>query len=251
MTTRHDWVRTAALGGVIVATAVLSYSTLRERAVHIGFDGWASWLYPVGLDTTILGAGRAWRDSTASPRTRALAAGVTITAIGAAVAAFVAEFARYGPVAVGFAVLIPLALAATLVLTSWSAADRRAAAAEQERQEAEAAAERERRETARASRTRPAATPARVTTGVDRGVDSTAATPRRDATVTKLPRHNGRPPNEVTQRRLEWARRYYAEHGELPRPVDVEAAVPGQRTGYRTVRRLEAELESRAAVAGN
>ncbi len=122
---RRDWVRTFALGGVIVATAVLSYATLRDRALHIGFPEWAVWFYPLGIDATILGASRAWHDSKLSQQTRRLAMWITLGAIAAAVGAFVAEFADEGWVGISFAVLVPASLAATLVLTSWSATDRR------------------------------------------------------------------------------------------------------------------------------
>lgn len=124
---RDDFVRKIALGGVIVATATLSYSVLRERALHIGFPEWSSWFYPVGVDATILGASRIWQDVVMSMLTRRVARWVTLGAITAAIGAFVAEFIKDGWESVAFAILIPAALAASLVLTSLAAADRRAA----------------------------------------------------------------------------------------------------------------------------
>ena len=128
MTSRQDWVRTAAYVALIVATVVLSYATLRDRALHSGFPAWAAWLYPPAVDATIIVASRTWRDATLSPKTRGLAAVVTLAAIVAGVAAFVVEHASAGPVAVAFSAVVPLALASALVLTSWSATDRRDAA---------------------------------------------------------------------------------------------------------------------------
>ena len=128
MTARQDWVRTGAYVALIVATVVLSYATLRDRALHSGFPAWAAWLYPPAVDATIIVASRTWRDTTLSPRTRGLAAVVTLAAIVAGVAAFVVEHADGGPVAVAFSAVVPLALASALVLTSWSATDRRDAA---------------------------------------------------------------------------------------------------------------------------
>jgi len=113
---------------LIVATVVLSYATLRDRALHSGFPAWAAWLYPPAVDATIIVASRTWRDTTLSPKTRGLAAVVTLAAIVAGVAAFVVEHASAGPVAVAFSAVVPLALASALVLTSWSATDRRDAA---------------------------------------------------------------------------------------------------------------------------
>ena len=128
MTARQDWVRTGAYVALIVATVVLSYATLRDRALHSGFPTWAAWLYPPAVDATIIVASRTWRDTTLSPRTRGLAAVVTLAAIVAGVAAFVVEHSSAGPVAVAFSAVVPLALASALVLTSWSATDRRDAA---------------------------------------------------------------------------------------------------------------------------
>lgn len=126
--TRDDWVRRLALGGVIIATTVLSYSILKVRAEHIGFPEWSSWLYPVGLDAMILGASRAWQDPENSTGTQRLAMWMTLCAITAGVGAFVVEFLVNGWTAVAFACLIPAALAASLVLTSRAAHDRRVAA---------------------------------------------------------------------------------------------------------------------------
>jgi len=128
VTARQDWVRTGAYVALIVATVVLSYATLRDRALHSGFPAWAAWLYPPAVDATIIVASRTWRDATLSPKTRGLAAVVTLAAIVAGVAAFVVEHASGGPVAVAFSAVVPLALASALVLTSWSATDRRDAA---------------------------------------------------------------------------------------------------------------------------
>ena len=128
VSSRQDWVRTGAYVALIVATVVLSYATLRDRALHSGFPAWAAWLYPPAVDATIIVASRTWRDATLSPKTRGLAAVVTLAAIVAGVAAFVVEHADGGPVAVAFSAVVPLALASALVLTSWSATDRRDAA---------------------------------------------------------------------------------------------------------------------------
>lgn len=128
VTARQDWVRTGAYVALIVATVVLSYATLRDRALHSGFPTWAAWLYPPAVDATIIVASRTWRDTGLSPKTRGLAAVVTLAAIVAGVAAFVVEHASAGPVAVAFSAVVPLALASALVLTSWSATDRRDAA---------------------------------------------------------------------------------------------------------------------------
>lgn len=110
-----------------MSTVVLSYSILQARAVHIGFPFWASFLYPIGLDALILGASRTWQDANLTAGTRRLAQWMTMAAILAGIAAFVAEFIAYGWEAVAFAILIPAALAASLVLTSRAAADRRQA----------------------------------------------------------------------------------------------------------------------------
>lgn len=126
MMTRDDLVRRASLGGVIIATVVISYTILRDRAVNIGFsDWWTAWLYPIGLDALILGASRVWGQRDISPGTRRMAMIMTLAAIGAGIAAFIVEFMPRGWVAVGFAVLIPASLAASLVLTSRVAADKR------------------------------------------------------------------------------------------------------------------------------
>lgn len=182
-----DWTEAVALGGVIVATAVLSYSTLMDRAVHIGFDT-APWLYPVGVDALILGASRKMRDQSVSRRTRRAATVVTLGAIGAALAGFVAEFAPRGPAAVAFASLIPLSLAAALILTSWSATDRRQQVAAQEAAEAEERrqdAERAQRAAERASRANaPAVNVQDVPAVSDRAaLASTAATSRTSPDV--------------------------------------------------------------------
>lgn len=124
--TRDDLVRRVSLGGVIVATAVISYTILRDRAVNIGFtDWWTAWLYPVGLDALILGASRVWGQKDISPGTRRFAKVLTLSAIGAGIAAFVVEFLPKGWVAVAFACLIPASLASALLLTSRVAADKR------------------------------------------------------------------------------------------------------------------------------
>ena len=118
-------IRRAAMGGVILSATVLSYVTLKHRAEAIGIASPFSWFYPLAFDALILGASRTWQNSELSDSTRRMAKWVTLGAIGAAVAAFVAEFVAMGWVAVAFAVIIPAALAASLVLTSRAAADRR------------------------------------------------------------------------------------------------------------------------------
>lgn len=117
-------IRRLAMAGVIVAATVLSYSVLRERAIHIGLPEWSSWFYPLIFDAFILGASRTWTNTGLSASTRRLASVATLLAIVAAVAAFVAEFWDRGLVAVLFACAIPAVLALSLVLTSRAAADR-------------------------------------------------------------------------------------------------------------------------------
>jgi hypothetical protein len=119
-------VRRLALAGVIISDAVLSYSILRDRADHIGFASWATWLYPVGLDALIVGASRTWQDADLKDSTRQFAKRVTLLAIVFGMAGFVAEFAPHGFSAVAFALFIPASLAAALILTSRAAADRKA-----------------------------------------------------------------------------------------------------------------------------
>lgn len=119
-------VRRLALAGVIVSDAVLSYSILRDRADHIGFASWATWLYPLGLDALIVGASRTWQDAELKDGTRRFAKRVTLLAIAFGMAGFIAEFAPHGLSAVAFALFIPASLAAALILTSRAAADRKA-----------------------------------------------------------------------------------------------------------------------------
>lgn len=116
--------RRIALGAVILAATVLSYSTLQHRAHNIGLPFWATWFYPVLYDSFILGASRTWQNPEASTSTRRLAAGATVAAILAAIAAFVAEFLPFGGVAVLFAIAIPIFLALALTITTKAARDR-------------------------------------------------------------------------------------------------------------------------------
>jgi hypothetical protein len=117
-------VRWAALSGVIAAATVLSYVTLKHRAEAIGFPHPYSFFYPLAYDALILGASRTWQNAKLSKGTRQLAKWITLVAIVVAIAAFVAEFAPHGPVAVLFAIVIPASLASALVITSRAAADR-------------------------------------------------------------------------------------------------------------------------------
>jgi hypothetical protein len=119
-------VRRLALGAVIVAATVLSYSTLRERALHIGLPEWSSWFYPLVFDAFILGASRTWQNSELSKSTRILAMVGTFGGVCAAVSAFVAEFWNQGWSAVAFAVAIPVVLALALTITTKAAHDRAA-----------------------------------------------------------------------------------------------------------------------------
>lgn len=117
-------VRRAALGGVIISATVLSYVTLKHRAEVIGIPHPFSFFYPLAYDALILGASRTWQNAKLSKGTRQLAKWITLVMIVVAIAAFVAEFAPHGPVAVLFAIVIPAALASALVITSRAAADR-------------------------------------------------------------------------------------------------------------------------------
>lgn len=121
---RDTLVRRTALGGVIAAATVLSYVTLKHRAEVIGFPHPYSFFYPLAYDALILGASRTWQNVQLSKGTRQLAKWITLIAIVVAIAAFVAEFAPHGPVAILFAIVIPAALASALVITSRAAADR-------------------------------------------------------------------------------------------------------------------------------
>lgn len=167
MTTGRDPVRTAAFAVLIGSAVVLSYATLRQVALAAGFTVWSSWLFPPAVDATIVVASRCCRDTMLARRTRRLAVVVVVASIAAGVAAFVVHHLAHGLVGVGFAVVVPLALAAALVLTSWSATDRRLALAEAERRAQRQAERREVKHTAPG--VTPASTPAAAGGGlVDR-----------------------------------------------------------------------------------
>jgi hypothetical protein len=124
---RDTLTRRLALTGVIVSATILSYSTLHHRAIAIGIPEWSAWFYPILFDAFILGASRMWQNAELSDETRRASKYATLTGISAAVLAFIAEFWPRGPVAVSFALVIPVVLAWSLVLTSRAAADRRIA----------------------------------------------------------------------------------------------------------------------------
>lgn len=243
---RADWVRTASLAAVAGSAAVLSYATLRDVAAHAGFPAWATWFYPVALDGTIVGASRTWRDATLSRRTRSLAAAVTLGAICAGIAGFVSEHAAQGPVAVGFSALIPAALAAVLVLTSWASTDRRdhAAATEDLRDATELrqAAQQE-RDAAMAARHELEATPRRTATRKPRQVaDAPAARAQAEQDASAPP---GGP-----EARRQWVRDRLAA-GTPTVGADVDNRFGAPRNGARIVRQVERELNKspRLAVA--
>ena len=232
---RQDWVRTVALGAVLVSSAALSYATLRDRATHVGFPEWAVWFYPIAVDATILGASRTWRDATLTSRTRVLAAAVTIGAICAAGAAFVAEHIEYGWVGVGFAAVIPLALAAVLVLTSWSEADRRdVAAATVELRDAVALrreAQRERDEAAALRRTvqRP---PRRTEPKAPVALSASVARTKTAAGTNAAD----------AETRRQWVRDRLA-NGVATTGADVDHQFGEPRNGARIVRRVQQEQQ--------
>lgn len=221
MTARRDWVRTAAFAVLIGSAVVLSYATLHDVALDAGFAPWAAWLYPPAVDALILVASRVWRDASLATRTRRTAAVVTVASIAAGVAAFVTQHARYGPVGVGFAVVVPLALAAGIVLTSWSATDRREAAVEQERREAE-----RQRRASQQHRTKPA---------TRAGSESASG-----ASVTRLRSTTGK-----ADPKRAWVRQQFDAGVEVA-GADVDREFGGSRNGARVVRQVRAERNGHA-----
>lgn len=125
--TRDTLIRRLATGGVVVAATILSYSTLHHRALVIGIPTWSAWFYPLLYDAFILAASRMWQNQELSDSTRSMARTATLMTIGAALLAFIGEFAPHGPVAMFFSLIIPAVLATSLVLMSRGAADRAAA----------------------------------------------------------------------------------------------------------------------------
>ena len=164
-----DPVRTLSLGGVVLSTAVLSFSTLRELAMGIGLDKAASLLFPIGFDAAVLCATRAWLHPHLSARTRRYAAAVALFTIAASVAGNSIwhwhEMTTAGQslwwviVVISFSALVPLVLGLMIHLAALIQADGRA------RRVAEAAAAREAATVAVAAAARVAtraATPART-----------------------------------------------------------------------------------------
>jgi hypothetical protein len=81
VTPEADPIRSLSSVVVAIATAVMSYSTLRQLGLAIGLDNFASYLFPLGFDAAVLAFTRAWLHpglSTATRRTAATFALITI-----------------------------------------------------------------------------------------------------------------------------------------------------------------------------
>lgn len=133
-----DPVRTASMGVVAIATAILSYDTLRNLGHDIGLAEGVSYLFPLGYDFAVLAATRAWLHPRLSSTTRAYAAAVAIFCLVATVIGNAIEHWRVGTkagdpvwwtvVVIGFASMAPLVLGLMVHLAAMIRADMRARA---------------------------------------------------------------------------------------------------------------------------
>jgi hypothetical protein len=72
----RQWDKRGAATVIVVATVVLSFSSLRSLAEMCGFTGWLGWVWPICLDAVAYLATRIWLEKGAAYRfARALAVG--------------------------------------------------------------------------------------------------------------------------------------------------------------------------------